>query len=330
MRIALVGSAGSVHLAPYEDRSWQEFREGLPAWPPPQFATEDWEIWACSPGASGALRRCTRFFEVHRWEPGQPWFPQAYCEFLRKFDGPVYVGGEIPKDAIPNQVLYPLEDVETEFSSYFLTSSLALMFGLAILEIEREREANPDHDWTDDVIAFFGVDMAASEEYGYQRAGCQHFILEALKRGIGVYVPPESCLLRPLPVYGLSEWQHNYIKLSQRARELNSKRAQAARAIEENKMILASVDGALEDLTYMTNTWTSPYGLAAGQIVRIPRETVEAQYGDQRLKGATRRSPDHMPTGQSRVLSAVPHGTKGNGALQRREKSRPDADDFAR
>lgn len=305
MRIALIGSAGSVHLAPFEDKSWQEFREGLPSWPPPQFQTEDWQIWGCSPGAAGAVRRATRWFEVHRWEPGTPWLPQGYCDFLKNFKGPVYVGGPIPEEAIPNQVLYPLEDVETEFSSYFLTSSLALMFGLAILEIERERAANPDHDWTDDCIAFFGVDMAASEEYGYQRAGCQHFILEALKRGIGVYVPPESCLLRPLPVYGLSEWQHNYIKLTQRARELNNKRAQAAQAIEQNKLMLASCDGALEDLTYMTNTWVSPYGLTAGEVVRIPRETVEA--GRQKYVS---RSPDHMPASRSVIDPKVAASVK--------------------
>ena len=56
---------------------------------------------------------------------------------------------------------------------------------------------------------------------------------EAMRRGIGVYLPPESDLMRPLPVYGISEWDHNYIKLTSRARELSAvaQRAQGRRAI---------------------------------------------------------------------------------------------------
>jgi hypothetical protein len=323
MRVALIGSAGSVHLAPYESgKGFEEHKEGLPVWPPPAFQGEEWQIWGCSPGASGAVRRASRWFEVHRWEPGQAWLPQTYCQFLKNFAGPVYVGGPIPKEEIPNQVMYPLEEVETEFSSFFLTSSLSLMFALAILEIEAERKANPDHDWNEDVIAFFGVDMAASEEYGYQRAGCQHFILEAIKRGIGVYTPPESCLMRPLPVYGLSEWQHNYVKLTQRAREINRRRGEAAQAIEQNRMIMASCDGALEDLTYMTNTWTSPFGLPAGEVVRMKRDVVE--------KRSLSRSPDFMPSSKGEFVPSAVSPRNGNGKLRDTGSDRGHASDHAR
>lgn len=275
MKIALIGSAGSVHLAPYEDSSFSKFRQGLPTWPPPQWEAEEWEIWGCSPGASGAVRRANRWFELHRWEPGQSWLPQAYCKFLQEFKGPVYVGapeeGLISREDIPNQVLYPIEKVETEFSSYFLTSSLSLMFALAILEIEEARK-QPGHNPDDDVVAFFGVDMAASEEWSTQRPGCQHFVLEALRRGIGVYVPPESCLLRPEPVYGLGEWQHNYIKLTQRARELNSRLAQAQKAKVDAEATLLAMGGALDDLNYMVKTWTSPYGLQSGAVIRMKKK----------------------------------------------------------
>lgn len=286
MRIALVGSAGSVYLAPYEDAVASKFRQGLPVWPPPAWENEEWEIWACSPGAAGALRRCTRFFEVHRWEPGQPWFTQGYCEFLRNFKGPVYVGAgvlggkwdDIPLEAIPNKVPYPLEEVEAEFSSYFLSSTLPQMFALAILEIERARAADPDHNWAEDVIAFFGVDMAAGEEWEWQRPGCQFFMLEALRRGIGIYTPPESCLMRPQPIYGLSEWQHNYIKATQRSREINRRLAEAQRQKAEADAIIYSCSGAIEDLTYFTKTWLSKdeHSLKAGEIVRLKPEALKA------------------------------------------------------
>lgn len=268
MKIALIGSApSSVALAPYADRSYETFLQGKPQmYPPAPHLGEEWEIWGCSPGAYGVVRRATRWFEVHRWEPGQQWFSPEYCQFLANFRGPVYTGGPVPD--IPNHVVYPVARVEAEFSPYFLTSSLALMMALAILEIEHARGA-PEHAPEDDAIGFWGVDMAATEEYGYQRAGCQHFILEALRRGITVYVPPESDLLRPMPVYGLCEWDHNYIKATQRMRELQARRAQHEQEFQTAQNALRFVQGAIDDHTYQINTWTSPYGLPAGVMLRL-------------------------------------------------------------
>ena len=283
MRIALIGSApASVARAPYEDKSYFDFTDGLPELTPlPEFINESWEIWACSPGAAGVLRRCTRFFEVHRWEPGQAWFAANYREFLRMFRGPVYIGGPIPKEDIPNQVPYPIERVEAEFSSYFLTSSVALMLAVAILEIEDYRKKNPGYDPHEDVIGLWGIDMAACEEYVEQRWGCQHFILEALRRHIGVYVPPESCLLRPRPIYGLSEWDHNYIKMTARAKEINGRLQQANTEINQKTAEVQGLHGSLENLNYMVNTWTSPYGLPSGQVIRLKDDaTLPSTYED--------------------------------------------------
>lgn len=268
MKIALIGSApSSVKLGPYFDKSYAQFLQGKePKYPPSQHIEEEWEIWGCSPGAFGQVARATRWFEVHRWEPGVPWFSPEYCQFLREFKGPVYTGAAIPE--IKNHVVYPTDKVEEEFSPYFLTSSLSLMMALAILEIEDKRTADPAHDQESDVIGFWGVDMAATEEYGYQRAGCQFFIIEALRRGIGVYVPPESDLLRPMPVYGICEWDHQYIKMTARAREFNQRKAQHEQQLAEATANLRFMQGAVDDLNYTVNTWTSPYGLPAGQVIR--------------------------------------------------------------
>jgi len=300
MKIALIGSApSSTQLGPYWDKTYQDFLQGKEQMAPPlTYGGEKWDIWGCSPGAAGQVGRATRWFEVHRWEPGKEWFQVGYLEFIRRFKGPVYVGGEVPSEQVPMQRRYPVAAVENEFSSYFLTSSLALMMALAILDIEKIRAArrvlraggatvtepainaasilpefvNVDElgkTDDDDEIGFWGVDMAATEEYGYQRAGCQHFILEALRRGIGVYVPPESCLLRPMPVYGICEWDHNYIKMTQRMREFNARRAQLQQEGQTAQVNLAAVNGGIDDLNYMVNTWTSPYGLPAGTTLRL-------------------------------------------------------------
>lgn len=290
MKIALIGSSpSSINLAPFKDASYAQYLGAMAPSPhqPIPFIDETWQIWGCSPGAWAVVPRADRWFECHRFEPGQPWFSPQYIEFLAQFRGPVYTGGVIAE--IPNHVVYPLERVEAEFSVYFLHSSLSLMMAIAILEIEDRRaqrrealailEIDPGSEDLnqyhiaqekdeDDVIGLFGVDMAANEEYGDQRSGCHFFILEALRRCIGIYVPPESCLLRPKPVYGISEWSHDYIKATQRAREINGRIQQAQAQTQEATMQGQFLRGALDNHTYWINTWTSPYGIPAGAVIR--------------------------------------------------------------
>ena len=277
MKIALCGSApSSAPLAPYRDASYEQWSNRTQQFPTPEFAGEDWEVWGCSPGLWAQGERATRWFETHRWEPGKPWFSPEYVSFLQRFRGKVMTGGPIPE--IQNHEVYPIERVEAEFSSYFLHSSLSLMSAMAILQIEDDRnEAGLNftsqqarQQWLKergDVIGYWGVDMAANEEYHDQRSGCHFFILEAMRRGIGVYVPPESCLLRPKPIYGLSEWDHSYIKATQRARELNAKKAQAEQQIQENMKSANYMAGALSNHDYWINTWTSPYGIPSGLVI---------------------------------------------------------------
>ena len=297
MKIALVGSApSSVALGPYRDRSFQDFLGAKPEQDPKSpWLGERWQIWGCSPGAAPNVPRADRWFEVHRWEPGADWFQPWYLQFLRDFAGPVYIGGEVPHDEVPRQVLYPIERVEAEFSSYFLNSSLSLMMAIAILEVEDRRKARAEakamvaghaapgfspqtgspvaqlldeHD-VDDVIGMWGVDMAADEEYKEQRKGCHFFILEALRRGIGFYCPPESDLMRPAPIYGLAEWDHAYIKATARARELNMRKQKMQAEHQELTAKLMQQTGYEAGFNCFINTWMSPYGLPHGLVLRM-------------------------------------------------------------
>lgn len=317
MRIALCGSApSSAELAPFEDETWQDFREGLPpptaigAYFPTKFTKEKWDIWGCSPAFAGQARRASRWFEVHRWEPGQNWFQPGYMNFLREFKAPVYVGGPpgaIPKEDIPNQVPYPIERVINEFTAYFLTSSLSLMAAVAILEIEDLRKQNPLHDPNEDVIAYFGVDMAANEEWNYQRPGCQFFLMEALRRNIGIYVPPESCLLFPMPIYGLCEWEHKYIKMTQRSREVNARKNELRNLVSQYTQQLAAVEGESANLDYYVNTMLAPQGLPAGLVVRNNVE-LRRDYSEDNLPAG---GGTESPTKRGRPRSKE----RGNGPL---------------
>ena len=305
MKIAVLGSAGSsVGRAPFQNATYQEWAEGRI--PSIQRAHDhiggEFQIWGCSPGCWAVIPRATRWFEVHRWEVGVPWFSPQYVQFMRDFKGgPVYTGGAVPE--IPNHVIYPIDRIEEKFSAYFLTSSLALMMALAIDEIEQIRQArrewkmerallrdNPgltaaagigykplppcvpqdelDKPDSDDVIGLWGVDMAAADEYAYQRPGCQFFVLEATRRGIGVYLPPESDLMRPMPVYGISEWDHNYIKLTSRAKELNARAAELQKQAAEANQNATGIQGEMHALNYFVSTWTNPYGMLPGMVIR--------------------------------------------------------------
>jgi hypothetical protein len=294
VKIALIGSApSSVALGPYHDQSYGQFIQAKPpsAYPPAIYVEQRWDIWVCSPGAFGIVPRANRWFEVHRWEPGKTWFSPEYCQYLREFNGPVYTGGPIPE--IKNHVIYPYREVEAEFSSYFLTSSLALMAAEAILTIQKIRNlralakagqraaaecglaalrvdaAELDQADEDDIIGYWGVDMSADEEYSRQKPGCWFFILEALRRGIGTYAPPESDLLNPEAPYGISEWDVDYIKLASRMKEANDRITRAAQQIEAATREHHAAGGMRAQLAHMIKTHLNRDRIPAGMVVRI-------------------------------------------------------------
>lgn len=226
MQVALIGSApASVRLAPYNN--------------------PEWTIWGCSPGVYGVAPRTDVWLELHRYEPGQPWFSPEYCQFLARYPGPVYMAEKRPE--IPNSVVLPVADLVAKYGPYFFSSSIAWMMAMAI-------EAGATK------IGLWGVDMAATEEYGYQRAGLQYFAQLAIAKGIEVGVPPESDLFRPAPLYGVSEIEHGQIKLLARKRELQQRIAMAQAQAENSKCEVHFLQGALDNNEYMTKTWTAQDG----------------------------------------------------------------------
>jgi hypothetical protein len=231
LKIALIGSApSSIRLAPYDDPSWQ--------------------IWGCSPGAYAVVKRSDAWFELHRWEPPVigdaerqvPWFSPEYVQWMALHKGPVYMSDVVAQ--VPHSVRYPIEKMLEKYGPYFFNSSLSFMMALALEQPGIEE------------IGLWGVDMSATEEYGYQRAGCHFFITEAARRGIRVTVPPESDLLQPKPIYGAGESTPMMVKLTSRMRELDSRIAAAQQRINQGQQELMFLQGAKDDLTYVIQTWT--------------------------------------------------------------------------
>lgn len=250
LKIALVGSApASVRSAPYHDPSWK--------------------IWGCSPGVYGIAPRVDEWFEMHLYEPGQPWFSPEYCQWLAAL--PVrgvklWVGAEEPR--LPGADVYPADYMLAKYdpNRWFCSSSLFWMMARAI-------------DIGATKIGFWGVDMAAGEEYEMQRAGIHFLTYIARDRGIEVGCPPESDLFTPRFRYAVDEWTHSYRKLRARDAELKSRMAAAEQRAAQARDEAWFIKGAIDDLHYMHQTWadkadhTGPLPPVVGQILPGSNQT---------------------------------------------------------
>jgi len=230
-KIAIVGSApSSINLAPYAD---------------PTYA-----IWACSPGAFSVAPRSNVWFELHRFHPANPGragrpgtvphISPEYTAFLEQHKGPVFMAEQLER--MPTSERYPFEDMINKYGPYHFKSTIAWMLALAI-------EQKPK------TIALYGVDMAAHEEYAYQRPSCQHFIGLARSKGIEVILPPESDLMEPGFLYGIGEMDPRHIKLKSRKAEIQAQINQIEQNISASNQQLLFMKGALDDLSYILDTW---------------------------------------------------------------------------
>lgn len=224
MNIAIVGSAPSSSFMVPADGPWQ--------------------VWACSPGTLFLKDKIDVFFELHRYEPGQPWFSEGYCTFLKNHKN-LWVSKKV--DGMPHGKVYPYKKLEEKYGSYFFTSSVAVMLAMAI-------EKKPEK------ISLWGVDMAATTEYFDQKLGCQYFALIAKAQGIEIGVPPESDLFRPLPPYGLAQHQHSFIKHQIRQTEMEIRLADIKTQMDKLHQEEMFLEGALDDLDYNIKTWVGGIG----------------------------------------------------------------------
>lgn len=230
LKIALIGTTPSSRLlAPYDD--------------------QEWKIWVCSPGNSqqSAVPRCDIFFDLHAivdmWGVENRSWCGPYFAWLAAQKFPVYM--QEVNEHVPHAVPFPHRILLEEFGDLWFTSSVAWMSAFAI------HQMSPG-----DELAYFGIDMAGTEEhYTAQKAGCMRFIEIAKERGIKVSIPYESCLGKPFPLYGYSEATNFGRKMNIRQLEMKQRRAEINANIERMSLERAYFDGALEESNYYKRTW---------------------------------------------------------------------------
>lgn len=203
------------------------------------FKDEGWEIWACSP-PNYDLPRVDAWFELHNLQrkfsmpQNRPW-----VDVLRSHPR-VYIA--VPDPLLPNGIIFPIDPLVEKYGKYFWTSSIAYMMAFAI-------EHKPEK------IGLWGVDMSATEEYGFQRAGCHFFIREAEKVGIPIVAPVQSDILNHAPMYGYKEQSPMWWKQKARIEELKSRLANAEQQQRKGEMEAYVFRGAIDDLIYTGNTY---------------------------------------------------------------------------
>ena len=89
---------------------------------------------------------------------------------------------------IPRCTIYPLDQIRTHFDGTYLTSSMAYMLALALLEHDKGEKVEE--------IKVFGVNLTTNAEYFEQKACLEYWIGYAKGRGIKVTLPPVTALLR--------------------------------------------------------------------------------------------------------------------------------------
>lgn len=141
-----------------------------------------------------------RFLMQKRDEDHWKWL-QAQTKF------PIYTIEAFPE--VPMSVPYPKDEIIAEFGDYF-TNSVSWMLALAIYERPKE-------------IHLYGVEMALSDEYMYQRPSVEYYIGLARGLGIKVFLPDRCDLLKSTTLYGYQDHSTVKLKLREQTKEFNAR-----------------------------------------------------------------------------------------------------------
>jgi hypothetical protein len=229
LKIAIVGTCeSSRELAPYEDDTWRK--------------------WLCGE-SNHTMPSADVWFELHAPHELTPKHQEWWIKFLSEQEFRIYMQEKHP--AIPNSERFPIEAVRKEFPPpWFFTSTIAYMLAFAVMNPEVAE------------IGIWGVDMAHEEEYWHQKPGCLIYIMEAMRRGIKIFVPPESDLLQPLPLYAYAKNTPHARKFFARKKELLDMQSKFNKAIAEVEGMkhklerdLARVEGGLQNQGWIERTY---------------------------------------------------------------------------
>jgi hypothetical protein len=192
-----------------------------------------------------------RYFQIHDVELiGKD---PEHLEWLREWGGPVYLRPEdVGAVEMPNAQAFPVRALVRDFRPYY-TNTISWLIAMAVAMEFKE-------------IHIYGVDMAQDgiiqAEYRVQRPSCEYFVGVAEGRGIYVYIPPSSDLLKSTHLYGISNgdvWTQKMMarqtELGNRKQEVKNQLAQLEAQVTHLTAALNQFDGAMQDNQYWMTNW---------------------------------------------------------------------------
>jgi len=164
---------------------------------------------------------------------------------LAKLNVPVYMQGRTVH--VPNSIPFPLKEITAAFPyGSYMTNSISYMIALAIFEGYQE-------------IAIYGVDMAVGDEYVAQRPSCEYWAGIAVGRGIKLYIPPSSDLLKCACMYAFESKKQNEFetKVARTIDEMLKRQAGINEQLNQGQRALWQYEGAVGALREMKKVWSN-------------------------------------------------------------------------
>jgi len=227
-KICIVGFAPGRQMAPFDDPSF--------------------EFWGVNEMYMATdVKKIDVLFELHdyKWICEGKRF-KTHIDWLRKATIPIMMQQHF--NDIPCSVPFPRKVLEEKYGAYF-TNTISWEIALAM------------HIGVDE-IHIYGVNMATDIEYQSQRPSCEYYIGLAVGRGIKVYIPPESDLLKCFYQYGFEDGELSYMsqRLKQMEDEQNAKRQHFDIQINQSLIERSRAEGAQGMAAQINKAFVYPHG----------------------------------------------------------------------
>ena len=238
-KIAICGTSETTrHLAPYDDDSW--------------------EVWTLGANYKHAPR-ITKHFEMHDMDTGwKRWSPE-YRAWLENCPVPCYVQAENAHS--PNGIVYPIKEIQAYFDTDYFTCSIAFQLALALYEGADE-------------IGCYGIDLAQSAEYSWQRPSVEYWIGIARGMGVRVDIPATSDILKTGQMYayetsGGCKTSHLQLAVEARQSEIKKRMNDIQASVGQAHNQINVLAGAEENLRWIRQWLANPN---SGELQEINNE----------------------------------------------------------
>lgn len=211
-KIAIIGTTSSLIDAPYKD--------------------PEWEIWGLN-GAYQAIPRWDRWFDMHSIDTLKKYHESVYFDFLKKAGDKVSMVHST--EELPQAKAFPWQELVKKYGRYF-NNTVSWLIAYAI-------EQNPA------AIGLWGINMAMDEEYGIQRPSCEYFLGVAEGKGIDVFIPETSEIMKCSFLYGVEPIPSYIKKMPDKKRELTNNYNEVMGEIDQGQGYMNYINGYMQAMT---------------------------------------------------------------------------------